>query len=727
MSFWEEPRKLKGKPSWGGWRSTPAAKTTRDAAPSSDFPDSRPANEEGSQATPDQYFSPHSASGRTQPNSQPVESQAAPQPVHQAASATGPPAPTALDLAAPPPPTPTDYAAVGVPKREKPPRIVGLDGIRALAAGLVLAYHLVPGWRGSGYVGVDMFFVLSGFLITSLLMRELVTKGKVNLKNFWVRRVRRIMPAVVFATVGTVALSRIQGGDSMVQLPWQVTGSLTNTYNWFQVANAAPYFGQRSPLLLTNMWSLSLEMQFYLVWPLLVILIAAFVPRKFAPYVALGIGAFSAGLNWYFVHIADDVTRAYVGTDSHAFGLMMGAAIAFWVPKVMVERVPELKEQTRLLWGVLSWVGLIGALSIGIFVVNGTYMYPLGMVSASFFTALTVRAMLPDAHSGPSLLLARFLNSKGMVWFGERSYSVYLWHWPLWVIAFFAFKKDTLLLGFGVLVVSLVMAEVSYRYVETPIRLHGVAAWLRNMAPLPRAVKGTLAAVAGVSFALFGWALFTSPALSSTEKLFAEAEAAEQAAALDAVISDVFPQSGDAGKPNPWPPDELPPEPEPDPILGEEVTVIGDSVTLVSEIQLAEALPGVFIDSEVSRPMLSLPSVAEQVRAQGMMREYVVISLAVNGFVRDQEIEAMFDAIGPDHKIVLVTGYGPQSEHWIFEANNKIYEVAEAHQDQIRVADWAPIAAAHHEYLAGDLTHPGPAGSELYAEEIVRALNSFNE
>ncbi len=651
-----------------------------------------------------------------------------PPPTMAEASATSPVSVAVAADSGPPPPTATDSErAAGEKteageKAERPPRIVGLDGIRALAAGLVLAYHLVPGWRGSGYVGVDMFFVLSGFLITSLLLRDLVTRGKVRLKDFWMRRIRRIMPAVVFATVGTVALARIGGGDSLVQLPWQVAGSLTNTYNWFQVWNAAPYFGQRSPLLLANMWSLSVEMQFYLVWPLLVVAIAAYAPRKAAPYIALGIGAFSAGLNWYFVHVADDITRAYVGTDSHAFGLMMGAAIAFWVPKIMVEKVPQLDKKVRDLWGILSWVGLIGAMAIGIFVVNGPWMYPWGMVAAAGFTALTVRAMLPDAHAKPSLVLARFLNSKPMVWFGERSYSVYLWHWPLWVIAFFTFKRDTLLMGFFVLIISVAMAEVSFRYVETPIRLHGVKTWVASMMPLPRPVRITLSTLSIVVVALFTWAMFTSPAQSSTEALF---EAAEAGGEVHEAEEPEWSLEG-AGLTPPLKDRPAPEIPEPDPIAGDQVTVIGDSVTLVSEPQLQERLPGVFIDSEVSRPMLSLPSVAESVRAQGMMREYVVISLAVNGFVRDEEISAMFDAIGPDHKIVLVTGYGPQSEHWIFEANEKIYEVGEEHKDQVRIADWAPIAAANHDLLAGDLTHPGPAGSALYADEIVTALNSFN-
>ncbi len=645
----------------------------------------------------------------------------------------------------------TGVASRGAPTAEResampprPPRIQGLDGIRALAAALVLGYHLVPGWRGAGYVGVDMFFVLSGFLITSLLLRETALRGDVRLKRFWVRRIRRLMPAVVFATIGTVALARIAGGDALVQLPWQVLGSLTSTYNWLQIANAAPYFGQRSPLLLANVWSLALEMQFYLIWPVLLLLILAFAPRKTWPLLAIGLAGLSAGWNWHLVHVEGDITRAYVGTDAHAFGLMLGAAIALSVPGVMVKKIPDLKLGARRTWGVLTWVGLAGALTIGIAVPNGEWMYPWGMLAASIFTALVIRGFLPDALSGPSNLLVLALQSRPMVWFGERSYSIYLWHWPLWVIAFFTFRRASLGIGFGVLIASLIMAEVSYRYVETPIRMGGLKSWLRSIGGLAKRLQALLVLTALAATALFVYGLISSPAKSSAEQLISgnEAEdvdagpwdisrfgsyyAEKSAAAEEAVLAAEKKAEEEAEAARIAEEEAAAAAAAAAPVTGDQVTIIGDSVTLVSEPQLYERLPGVFIDSEVSRPMLNFPSVAQSVQAQGMMREYVVISLAINGFVRDQEIEAMFAALGPEHKIVLVTGFGPEHEHWIFDANAKIYEVAAAHQDQVRVADWAPIADANRDLLAGDLTHPGGAGSALYADEIVRALNSFD-
>ena len=624
-----------------------------------------------------------------------------------------------------------EVATTRAPRRRNP-RIVGFDGIRALAALLVLCYHLIPNWRGAGFVGVDIFFVLSGFLITSLLMRAVAVDGRIGFKKFWTKRLRRLLPAVVFATVGAASLARIVGGDSIVQLRWQVAGSLTSTYNWLQIANGAPYFQQRSPLLLSNMWSLAVEMQFYLVWPLILVAIIAFLPARLWPWAALGIGGVSAFLNWYYVNVWDDVTRAYVGTDSHSFGLMVGAAVALWVPKVMVTKLPKRPDAQRKFWGVAAWVGLAGALMIGTFVLTGPWMYPWGMLAASALAGLTVRALLPDVLSPASSTLGWILSTKPFVWFGERSYSIYLWHWPLWVMAFYTLRWSGWATAALVFPLTLIFAEVSYRFVETPIRLHGLRAWLLSAGRLPIAGQRTLVAGAVAAVVLFAFALLSSPAQSSTEKLFtAVAETSPQSAqsttqsATDATAS-IPPPVKEVDKES-APEAEPPPNATPAPIRGDQVTIIGDSVTLVSETQLVERLPGVFIDSKVSRPMLNLPSVAEDVRNQGMMREYVVISLAINGFVGDQEIAAMFDAIGPDHKIVLVTGYGPENEHWIFDANAKIREVGASHQDQVRIAEWEPIAASHLENLAGDRTHPDGVGSGLYADEIVRALNSFNQ
>ena len=213
---------------------------------------------------------------------------------------------------------PAPYPATRAPRVKR--RIVGLDGLRAIAAFFVLAFHLVPGVALAGFAGVDMFFVLSGFLITSLLLEERAVHGRLDLRRFWVRRCRRLFPAVSVTVVGSAALALMVGGDALVALSRQALGALTATYNWVEIAAGASYFEQSSPLLLTNMWSLAVEQQFYLVWPLV---IAAMMTwrRSRRCAVALGLGAVS--VVWHAVVVNHDVSRAYMGTDSHLWGLML--------------------------------------------------------------------------------------------------------------------------------------------------------------------------------------------------------------------------------------------------------------------------------------------------------------------------------------------------------------------------------------------------------------------
>ncbi|MFT0846641.1 acyltransferase family protein [Actinomycetaceae bacterium L2_0104] len=608
-------------------------------------------------------------------------------------------------------------------------RIIGLDGLRALAALLVLVFHLLPNWLGSGFVGVDIFFVLSGFLVTSLLIRERRIRGRIDIRAFWLRRVRRLVPAVVVATVGGIAIARCVGGDAIVQLPWQAVGSLTGTYNWLEIVNGSSYFEQQSPLLLTNMWSLAVEQQFYLVWPLLLLVIVRFLPRRLRPYCALAIGALSVGLHVLYVGMADDVTRAYVGTDSHLFGLMIGAAIALWVPRAMTGDMKPASETAKRIWGVLVWVGLIGALSIGMFVPDGPWMYPWGMLGVSVFTGLTIRGLLPDVSSASSDRLAGWLNLRPMVWIGERSYGIYLWHWPLWVVAFFAFDWGVLPTAFAVTALSIVLAHLSYTYIETPIRQLGFLAWMRRGMESRRLLRNLpLAGVGVLAIALFAWGVASSPALSTAQQYVAQGQQALENGKEQSEPSG-DPQAPTAPSPDaePGPSQEPSGEPDPLPPPGDRVTIIGDSVTLASASALQEQLPGSVVDAEVSRSIRVLPSIAGQLDSQGLLREYVVVALATNGSIRDVDVENLLTALGPDRKIVLVTAFGPEQSHWIGEANAQVAAAAAAHPEQIRVADWAAIASASPDVLAGDRIHPDGEGGRLYAQEISRALASFED
>lgn len=598
--------------------------------------------------------------------------------------------------------TKTAQAAVGTQHR----RIRGLDGLRAIAAFVVLGYHVLPGSFQAGFIGVDIFFVISGFLITALLLKEHTQTGTFSLPSFWMRRIRRLFPAVLVATFGSIALARIVGGDAIVQLPWQAFGSLTATYNWLEIANGSSYFAQRSPLLLTNMWSLAVEQQFYLVWPVLLLLVLAFVPRRARPWSALGVAALSAGAHALIVSGAADATRAYVGTDTHAFGLMIGAALAFAFPHVMSGDLAAVPDAHARAWRAAGWLALLSLIALAVCVPDSRFMYPWGMVAASLLSAVVVRALLPDVSGR----LSGLLNSRPLVWLGERSYGVYLWHWPLWVCAFYALHWDALPAAAAVVAASVLCADLSYRYVESPIRHEHFMPWVhRVLATTSRRALIAIAVCVVIVFSLFTWAVAASPAQSSAERYVA---AGQQALNGSDATSRSQPESSTAA-------------PSASTIAGDSVTLIGDSVALAAAPALQEKLPGIVINAEVSRQATAFPAIAQQLASAGELRDYVVVALATNGTIRQADAQAILDAVGSKRKIVFVTGYGPATASWISEANRRIWEIAKAHPEQVRVADWAAIAAAHQDLLAGDRVHPGPAGGELYADTIVKALNSW--
>lgn len=621
--------------------------------------------------------------------------------------------------------SPTTRASVGF-------RLRGLDGLRALGAIAVFGYHLLPAWLPGGFVGVDMFFVISGFLITGLLIREKQNTGNIDVFGFWVRRFRRLVPAVTVTVLITVPVAWLVSRDLMVGIGRQMVGALTYSYNWLDIATGQSYFERGNPPLLRNMWSLAVEQQFYLVWPIVMLLLLVF-PKQIQTLFALGVAGVSVALMYDLSRDAADFTRVYQGTDTHIFGIMLGAALAFAVPHMLSGRPQFTSPQSAHFRGVMAWAALGTIVASWLLIEDGRlFVYPLGLLLVSALMVIVIQGLAVEVveMSVAASLLVKFLDSRFMVWLGERSYSLYLWHWPIIVITRSLFPS----LGLPALIVtavsiSVALAALSYRFVETPMRRDGIAntikVWFRIPPHSERPRIRILAPILAVAVLVSGYTYIakTSPEKSSAQIMLEAAEKIPQVSTPPSHPSSNPPLSPAKEKNSKDNSQQTPPKPLPQ-VPGDQVFVIGDSVALASIAQLQETFPGIGVDAKVSRFPHQALGIIQQYINENRMRPYLVIALSTNGNLTFQQVEAILNAIG-DRKLVLVTGFGPTYDTWIAESNGAISQAAQAYPSRVRVADWNAAIAAHQNLLAGDGVHPSPEGGRIFARVIKDALDSF--
>jgi len=629
-----------------------------------------------------------------------------------------------------------------------PTRFAGLDGLRAIAVLLVVVYHLFPAWMlQSGFIGVDVFFVISGFLITSLLLRERAATGTIALRPFWMRRARRLLPALVLVVTVSATAAWLIGGDVLVGLGLQVAGAATFSYNWTAVAGGASYFAASQPEVFRNLWSLAVEEQFYLLWPLLLPLFLLLRRRWMRVAAALLLAAASA--TWALSSIAAgaDITRVYYGTDTHAFGLLLGVALAFTLHGVAARRASG--SGVGPVWGVVAGsAALIALIAVAIAApTEDGVTFPGTLVAASLLSAALIAVGVQ-----PGSWFGRALDVAPLRWIGERSYGIYLWHWPLVVLLTYALTRTTadagvpVLIGLLSLALTLVLAELSYRLVEQPVRRHGFrGVWARvrgRLSSTPARRFSAVTALAAGVLVLGGTtaAVAAAPPMTSSEAVVAEGKAALEAASPSpspapthiagaALRSDADPLPPECPSVNLSSetgvcvaPDGRPRPPAPAHVDGQRISAVGDSVMLASAQGLLEEFPGIEIDAEVSRSMWAGAGIVQKLAARDALRDYVVIALGTNGPVDASSLSALREAVGPERALVLVNAHAPRK--WIAGVNRDLAAFADAHPGVV-VADWTSAIAGHEDLLAGDGIHPGTAAGRVFADAVAAAVESI--
>ena len=310
------------------------------------------------------------------------------------------------------------------------PYLPGLDGLRALAVIAVIVYHGNASWLRGGFLGVEVFFVISGYLITMLLLSEHRRSGSIGLGRFWFRRGRRLLPAVYALLIVVTAVSALFVRDELTRLRGDLIAALTYTMNWHLILGGTSYFDQFGrPPLLRHLWSLAVEEQFYLLWPpVLLLLLACFRKRPDRLLLVIAGAALLSAVLMAVLYRPADPSRVYYGTDTRMSGLLLGSCLAvFWHPRQLAQRIPPVKPG---LVRVAGYVGLVGLVVLCVFATErGAFLYRGGFLVVDIVTLLVIAAIAhPLAHFGRSLGLP-FL-----VYLGLRSYSIYLWHWPVFAL-----------------------------------------------------------------------------------------------------------------------------------------------------------------------------------------------------------------------------------------------------------------------------------------------------
>ncbi len=593
----------------------------------------------------------------------------------------------------------------------------GLDGLRAFAVTGVLLYHADLNWIPGGFLGVDVFFVISGYLITSLLLAEFRNKGRIGLGQFYLRRARRLLPAL-FLLLGVVGLFAVVFlPDEVTKLRGDVVAALLYGTNWWQIFRNVSYFeAVGRPPLLQHLWSLAVEEQFYLIWPLL--LTGMFKlwngrrrPMLLATLAMIAVSsALMIGLSISRGYPLDhDPSRVYYGTDTRAFTMLIGAVLAMvWAPWRLSEKTTR---GGRL---VLDAVGLIGVLGLAWMFLNVSE-FSNNLYRGGFLLCSVLAAMVIAVTVHPAADLSRyFLGLKPMRWIGERSYGIYLWHWPVFMIT--RPTLDISLTGTPNLIlrlsVTVALAELSFRYVEQPIRQGALGRWFTAL----RTSKGPDRVGMAARTAVIGGCLTLGVVLVAVGLVNGQPAAIPpgldtKAASAQTTITST-PATPASTVPGAVPPANQPPAtPGVPPVFA-----IGDSVMLgaISAFQQRFG-PEIAVDAAVSRQFGTAIDILRGLKSSGRLAETVVVHLGTNGVITQGHMDAIMDILKDRKRVVFVNLKVPRRWEQI---DNDVIASNVAKYPNTVLLDWHNLGGAHPEYFYEDGIHLRPVGARAYAELI---------
>ncbi len=606
--------------------------------------------------------------------------------------------------------------------------MAGLDGLRALAVLAVIAYHLNLGFVPGGLLGVGVFFVLSGYLITDLLVSQWDRRGRIDLKDFWFRRARRLLPALLSMLVVVLTWITLVHPSELASLRGDVIAAVLYVSNWWYIYHHVSYFalyGPQSPF--THLWSLAVEEQFYLLWPLVLLVGLKYLPKRRWLIVVVLLAAGLSALDMAVLyHPGTNPDRVYYGTDTRAFSLLIGAAVALaWPSRKLSVNISRSSQ-----W-MLDGIGGLGLATIFYMFWQSnqyeTFLYRGGMVILSLATAAVVANL---AH--PASRLSRLLAAKPLQWLGVRSYGLYLWHYPVIVLTTPAVNTggfDWIRAGWQV-GASILLAALSWHFIEEPIRQGALGRWwleVREKGGACVSLKAWtigLACLIALSVSVGGISGIVPAAAMTTS-----ASAKLSGSAKNRPPGSQTTSSGQ-GSPtvktpaHPTPPNQLPGTGSIATntalsVYGPDVTAIGDSVMVDAKPYLKQLLPGIDVQARVDRQLYQAPGLVARLKAEGHLGNRVILELGTNGPFSKGQLTSLLKSLGPVKRIVLVNTRVPRP--WQTAVNTTLAEVAKSWPNTVLV-NWYQDSAHHNSWFYPDGVHPNPIGAKIYAKLLVQAL-----
>jgi len=572
--------------------------------------------------------------------------------------------------------------------------IASIDGLRAIAVTAVVLYHLGISWIPGGFLGVDLFFVISGYVITRLILDSINQSSALDLRAFYAARLRRIYPAFIFMVICTIIFIGVWAPEAIKRFLSDLPYALSGTINWLLVARHQDYFETIGrPPLLQHTWSLAVELQFYLIWPIILLTILKYFGKKNIARIALLIAIIS-GVTLFLVSLrldqanAQQISHIYFGTDTHSLGLFLGSALAVsWIPQNLSADIAKRAQDVIDGIGV---VGLLGLIATFLFIdETNAGLYRIAFPLAGIFGCLVIISLV---H--PASRFAPLISSAPFRWVGQRSYGIYIWHWVIFQVTrpSVDLTGQTWALYLARVLLVLALADISLRWVEIPFRQGIVQNWFRGMKY--RAPKVKLRQQLSIVFSIIAvLAVTSSISVQAINK-------------ADQISQDLLTQQEDQAASQED--------------LGSTtgLWVTGDSVILGIRSKLESKEHISLINARVGRQAPELLAVM-RVDQSSVPSSPVVFNLGNNNALTEQTVVDIFEVVKNQPQVIVVNTAVPRP--WK-DANNAIISKVASRYPNVRLVDWDRVSKDRPELFAPDGVHLSPAGSDVYVDLVLTVL-----